>query len=75
MTYLSPHSLRRISGISGCAGALLFFAGDMLFYGHFGPGKDFAGGMLATVLRESPGRLFAGGIVGPFAACMCIIGF
>jgi len=71
----SSDQRRRLSGLSGLVGALLFFAGDMLFYGHFGPGAGFADGMLATVIRASPGRLFAGGLVGPFAACMCIIGF
>jgi len=67
--------MRRLAGLSGLAGALLFFAGDMLFYEHFGPGAAFAKGMLATVLRASPERLFAGGLVGPIAACMCIVGF
>jgi hypothetical protein len=67
--------VRRLAGLTGFAGALLFFMGDMLFYGHFGPGAGFAQGMLATVAQASPQRLFAGGLVGPIAACMCIVGF
>jgi hypothetical protein len=47
----------------------------MLFYGHFGSGQAFHEGMIATVRQASPGRLFAGGLVGPVAACLCIVGF
>jgi hypothetical protein len=47
----------------------------MLFYGHFGPGAQFTEGMLSMVMRASPERLFAGGLVGPIAACLCIAGF
>jgi hypothetical protein len=75
MTHESSDPVRRLAGFSGLAGALLFFVGDMLFYGHFGSAARFADGMLATVLRVSPARLFAGGLVGPFAACLCIVGF
>ena len=71
----SSDQIRRLAGVSGIAGALLFFAGDMVFYGHFGPGAQFAEGMLSTVMRASPERLFAGGLVGPIAACLCIAGF
>jgi hypothetical protein len=53
----------------------LFFAGDMLFYGHFGSGQAFREGMIATVRQASPERVFAGGRVGPVAACLCIVGF
>ena len=67
--------IRRATGLSGLAGALLFFAGDMLFYGHVGSGATFAQGMLASVTSASSGRLFAGGLVGPPAACLCIVGF
>jgi hypothetical protein len=63
------------TGLSGLAGALLFFVGDMLFYGHLGTGDNFASGALATVQQSSIERLFAGGLVGPIAACLCIIGF
>jgi hypothetical protein len=31
--------------------------------------------MIATVMRASTARLFAGGLVGPLAACLCIVGF
>ncbi|MFI4970568.1 MAG: DUF6796 family protein [Lysobacterales bacterium] len=67
--------MHRLSGLAGLAGALLFFAGDMLFYGYFGPGRGFAAGMLATVQQASPERLVVGGLLGPVAACMCIVGF
>jgi hypothetical protein len=67
--------IRRLAGLCGLAGALLFFAGDMLFYGYLGPGSNFADGMRATVAQASTQRLFAGGLVGPLAASLCIIGF
>jgi hypothetical protein len=66
---------RRFSGATGLAGALLFFCGDMLFYGHWGPGASFKEGMLTVLRQGSLTRLFAGGLVGPVAACLCIIGF
>jgi hypothetical protein len=66
---------RRLAGLAGLAGALLFFAGDMLFYGHLGPGSSFAEGMFLTVRQASTERLFIGGLMGPVAACLCIIGF
>jgi hypothetical protein len=66
---------RRWAGVAGVCGALLFFAGDMLFYGHWGTGAGFHAGMIETVRNASLGRLYAGGLVGPFAACLCIIGF
>jgi len=75
MIWTSSSQFRRVAGLSGLAGALLFFAGDMLFYGHFGSGADFAREMLATVQQASPERLFAGGLLGPLAACLCIVGF
>jgi hypothetical protein len=65
----------RIAGLAGLTGALLFFCGDMLFYGHLGAGASAHEGM-QRVVREAPlARLFAGGLVGPPAACLCIIGF
>lgn len=70
-----PDDIRRVTGICGLAGALLFFAGDMLFYGYLGPGSSFAEGMRATVAHASTERLFAGGLIGPVAACLCIVGF
>lgn len=75
MALASTNQIRRIAGLCGITGALLFFAGDMLFYGHFGSGASFAQGLLATVQQSSQERLFAGGLVGPLAACLCIVGF
>jgi len=66
---------RRFAGVAGICGALLFFAGDMLFYGHWGSGVGFHDAMVETVREASLERLFAGGLVGPFAACLCIVGF
>ncbi|MDP9120158.1 MAG: hypothetical protein M3O15_02135 [Acidobacteriota bacterium] len=65
----------RLAGLVGLAGALLFFAGDMLFYGYFGGGATFHQGMIETVQRASVERLFAGGLVGPVAALLCMVGF
>src|SRR5450631_25147 len=72
---LGSNQARLVAGLSGLVGALLFFAGDMLFYGHLGPGDNFARGALAAVQQSSEERLFAGGLIGPIAACLCIIGF
>jgi len=66
---------RRLAGVAGLCGALLFFAGDMLFYGHLGSGAGFHQGLIATVTNASLVRLYAGGLVGPVAACLCIVGF
>lgn len=66
---------RRLTGLCGLAGALLFFVGDMFFYGHFGPGANFPAGLTTTVTHASDARLYAGGLVGPFAACLCLLGF
>lgn len=66
---------RRVAGVAGLCGALLFFTGDMLFYGHWGSGPGFHQGMMETVRNASLARLYAGGLVGPVAACLCIVGF
>ena len=66
---------RRFAGAAGLAGALLFFCGDMLFYGHWGAGDTFKKGMLTVLRQGSLTRLFTGGLLGPVAACLCIIGF
>jgi hypothetical protein len=66
---------RRLAGLAGLSGALLFFAGDMLFYGHLGPAANFHQGMIDVVTNASLSRLFTGGLVGPVAACLCILGF
>jgi hypothetical protein len=75
MLFESSIQMRRLAGLTGLAGALLFFAGDMLFYGYFGPGASFAQGMITIVTHTSPERLYAGGLVGPLAATLCIVGF
>jgi hypothetical protein len=67
--------VHRFMGLCGLMGALLFFAGDMLFYGYFGSGAGFEEGMRRTVMQGAPGRLVAGGAIGPAAACLCIVGF
>lgn len=74
MDVMSTQS-RRFAGVAGLCGALLFFAGDMLFYGHWGSGAGFHQGMIETVRNASLARLYAGGLVGPVAACLCIVGF
>ena len=58
--------IHRLFGLCGLAGALLFFAGDMLFYGHLGSGPDFHQGMLVTVIHASRERLFAGAVFFAF---------
>jgi hypothetical protein len=75
ITRTQPDHIRRVTGLCGVAGALLFFGGDMLFYGYFGAGSSFADGMRTTVAQASTQRLFAGGLIGPIAACLCIVGF
>ena len=54
--------------------ALMFFVGDMLFYGHRGSGTRFHEGLARTVTNASAARLYTGGLV-PLAACLCIVGF
>jgi hypothetical protein len=66
---------RRLAGLAGLVGALLFFCGDMLFYGYFGAGATFHEGMQHVVREASLTRLFTGGLLGPIAACLCIMGF
>jgi len=66
---------RRVAGYIGIGGALLLFLGDMLLFGHFGSGAEFRAGMLETIQQASPARLFAGGLMGSVAGCMCIAGF
>jgi hypothetical protein len=66
---------QRAAGLCGLAGACLFFAGDMLMYGHFGAAADLPSLMLKTVRGASLWQLFFGGLVGPLAACLCTLGF
>ena len=72
---MNPCTKERLKGLTGLAGAALFLAGDMLFNGHFGSGSGYAGDTLAVVSNASVDRLFAGGLLGPVAACLCIVGF
>lgn len=65
----------RWASLAGSAGAFLFFCGDMLYYGHWGSGADFHNNMLLVVRSASLTRLFVGGLIGPVAACLCLIGF
>jgi hypothetical protein len=71
---MSDQTANRLTGLAGVAGAVLFFCGDMLFYGHWGPGAKFHEGMLHVLREGSLTRLFVGGLVGPIAACLCLIG-
>jgi hypothetical protein len=71
---MKDETVNRLTGLTGAAGALLFFAGDMLFYGHWGSGAKFHDGMLQVLREGSWQRLFVGGLVGPIAACLCLIG-
>jgi hypothetical protein len=71
---MSDQTANRLTGLSGVAGAVLFFCGDMLFYGHWGPGAKFHEGMLQVLREGSLRRLFVGGLVGPLAACLCLVG-
>ncbi len=47
----------------------------MLFYGRWGAGAGFKEGMHTLLRQASLTPLFIGGLVGPVAACLCIIGF
>jgi len=71
---MKEQSANRLTGLAGVAGALLFFCGDMLFYGHWGPGATFHEGLLKVLSEASLLRLFVGGLVGPVAACLCLVG-
>jgi hypothetical protein len=44
----SSDNIRRIVGLAGLVGTLLFFAGDMLFYGHLGSAANFASEVLGV---------------------------
>lgn len=72
---LSQQKICRMAGLCGVAGGLVFFIGDMLMYGHFGAGTEFVAGMRTTVQQAPLWRLTLGGLVGPLAACLCIMGF
>ncbi len=69
----TDHAAR--AGCYGIAGGLLFFAGDMLMYGHFGAGADVSAGIMAAVRAMPVERLWLGGLVGPLAGWLCALGF
>ena len=71
---MKDETVSRMTGLAGVTGALLFFAGDMLFYGHWGSGAKFHEGVVEVLRDGSLTRLFVGGLVGPMAACLCLIG-
>jgi hypothetical protein len=66
---------QRAAGLCGLAGGCIFFAGDMLMYGHFGAASDLPSIILKTVREVALKQLFFGGLVGPVAACLCTLGF
>src|SRR5512137_1153699 len=66
---------KRLAGVAGLAGALLFFCGDMLLSGHWGAGGTFREGALRMLHESSQMRLLVGGLLGPVAGCLCILGF
>ncbi len=72
-----PHALlvHRLTGICGLIGGFLFFAGDMLMYGHWGAAADFPAGALGTIRHIPLVQLYLGGLIGPLAACLCALGF
>ncbi len=65
----------RWAGLAGLGGALLFFVGDMLLVGHWGAGSDVREGSLRMLRESSQLRLFMGGLAGPIAGCLCLLGF
>jgi hypothetical protein len=66
---------KRLAGLAGIAGALLFFSGDMLLNGHWGSGGNFREGAVRMLHECSQMRLLVGGLLGPVAGCLCILGF
>ena len=66
---------KRWAGLAGLAGALLFFCGDMLMVGHWGAGATHREGVRRMLQESSQMRLFIGGLVGPIAGCLCLLGF
>jgi hypothetical protein len=75
MNWRRDEVIVRFAGICGVLGALLFFAGDMLFYGFFGSAAEFAANASRVTMHRSTRCLMVGGLVGPPAAALCIIGF
>jgi hypothetical protein len=67
----------RWSGVAGALGALVLFAGDLLFY--FGttnprPGAIFLDVMAATMSEVAPWRLLVSGALAPIGGWLCLVG-
>ena len=74
-TSLKAQNDSALFGLVGVAGAALLFAGDMLLYGHAGSGDGFLRRLPTVASGKSPGRLFAGGALGPIGAVLIAAGF
>lgn len=59
----------------GIWGAVLLLAGDMLLLGHWGAAADFRAGMLELVRSAPVARIWAGGLLGPVAGALLVVGF
>jgi hypothetical protein len=55
----------RFAGICGVLGAMLFFAGDMLFYGFFGSAAEVCRKYFPCHIAQIGRCLMVGGLVGP----------
>lgn len=64
----------RVSLILAVTGGLLFFAGDQLFYGHFGPGADLGTRVPTIVASRSVAALALGGALGPIGSFALLLG-
>ena len=65
----------RLTGYVGVAGSLLMYIGDMLLYFTTQPIPDREKDLLLSMGTVPLERLIAGGIIGPLAAVLYIIGF
>jgi hypothetical protein len=59
---------------AGAIGAVLFLIGDLLVFGHLGPGADFREGAIRAAQAASVGQLYLGGALGPVGACLLLGG-
>lgn len=65
----------KITGYIGLLASLVMFTGDMLLYFTTQAFGDFEKELLPSMANVSLARLIAGGILGPLAACLYIVGF
>lgn len=65
----------RIAGYIGLLASLLMFAGDMLLYFTTQPFGDLDRELLPSMGSIPSGRMFIGGLLGPLAACLYLVGF